>query len=113
MELPCNSVGIITPDEMKTERLHDRYETCMVLPAGTLSAAWEFIKANPGKSLANMADAALKPLFPAGTLNYRVGVAYRCFETLLAEGRIRIESHNVVTSQGVPGTTFSLYAVEK
>jgi glucosamine 6-phosphate synthetase-like amidotransferase/phosphosugar isomerase protein len=113
MELPCNSVGIITPDEIRIEKLHDRYETDMTLPAGTLTAAWEFIKANPGKSLASMADAALKPLFVPDTLNYRVGIAYRCLEALLNEGKIRVERRTVATSQGSTGCSFALYPVEK
>jgi glucosamine 6-phosphate synthetase-like amidotransferase/phosphosugar isomerase protein len=113
MELPCNSVGLITPDEIRIERLHDRYETLMEIPEGTLSAAWEFIKANPGKSLANLADAALKPLFVPDTLNYRVGVAYRCLETLLNDGKIRVEKREVITAAGRQGTSFALYAVEK
>ena len=112
MELPCNSIGIITPDEIRIEALHERYETDMTIPAGTLSADLEFIKANPGKLTGHMADGALKGLFPRGALNYRVGAAYRCIETLIAEEKIRVEKVQTVGSQGTPGTAFRLYAAE-
>ena len=111
-ELPCNSVGLITPDSITIETLHERYETLMEIPQGTLSAFLEFVRANPGKLLGNVADAALKPLFPANTLNCRVTVAYRCLETLLADGKIRIEKEPY-TAGNAPGTVFRLYAAEE
>ena len=109
-ELPCNCVGLITPDSITFERLHPRYETDITLPDGTLSAALTFIRENPGKLLGNMADSALKPLFPADTLNYRVGIAYRSLETLISDGRVRVEKVTEPSLLNTPGTTFRLYA---
>lgn len=109
MELPCNTAGIITPDGITFERLHERYETDMNIPQGVLSAVYEFIKANPGQLLAAAADKVLRPLFPAGSLNYRVGTAYRCLETLVQDGKVRMEAADHESSRGTPGTVFYLY----
>ena len=113
VELPCNAVGLITPEKITFEKLDPRYETLFDIPEGIVSAALECIKANPGFLLGNVADTALKPLFPANTLNYRVGAAYRVAEHLVREKLIRIEKVDHTSSQGTPGTLFRLYAVEK
>ena len=113
MELPCNCIGLITPEEIKIERLSDKYETLLELPSGMLEASLEFIKANPGCMLANVADKALKPLFPPDTLNYRVGSAYRVLETLILENKVRMEATPYTGPAGNRGTAFKLYAVEK
>ena len=113
MELPCNSVGIITPDEIKIERLNDRYETDMNMPSGMIERSLEYIKANPGCHLANVADHPLKELFTPDTLNYRVGAAYRVLETLILEEKVRMEAVSNVGPAGNKGTSFKLYAVEK
>jgi hypothetical protein len=113
MELPCNSVGLITTDSIKIERLHDRYETLADFPAGLAGEALEFIKANPGCLLGNIADKVVKPRFPEGTLNYRAGCAYRLLETLVFEGEVRMENVDTTGGSGQKGTSFRLYAVEK
>ena len=110
MELPCNSVGLITPTELKMERLADRYETDTFLPKEMLKKSLEYIAANPGCFLANVADFALKPLFPPETLNYRVGAAYRVLETLLMENLVRLEPRETAGSAGMPGTVFGIFA---
>ena len=109
-ELPCNSCGIITPEGMEIKPLHDRFETDTFLPGGMIKAAMTYIRDNPGCCLANVADFALKPLFPAGTLNYRVGAAYRVLETLLAENLVKLVPEEKTGSAGAPGTLFRIYA---
>ena len=110
MELPCNCVGLITPGELKLEKLGDRYETETFLPGGMIKAALTYIRDTPGCCLANVADFALKPLFPAGRLNYRVGSAYRVLETLLAENLVKLVPEERTGSAGAPGTVFKIYA---
>ena len=111
MELPCNSIGVVTPDAIQIGKLADRYETLMQMPAGALSASWEFIKANPGCLLGNVADKILRGLFPSDTLNYRVGCAYRILETLVLDGKVRLEKSSSESSSGTPGTLFRLFPV--
>jgi hypothetical protein len=113
VELPCNSVGIITPDEIRIERLHDRYETDMQLPSGMLTRAMAYIRANPGCTLALVTDHALKELFKPETLNYHVGAAYRVLETLVMDEKVRMEPVTDIGAAGNRGTVFKLYAVEK
>ena len=112
MELPCNSVGIITPDSLRIERLTPRCETLQELPEGMLEASLEFIKNNPGCSLANVADKALKPLFPEDTLNYRVACAYRVLENLVLDGKVVMTPNHCTGGMGAPGTTFKLFLRE-
>ena len=113
MELPCNCVGLITPDGLKLEKLGDRYETDTFLPGGMIQAALAYIRNNPGCLLPHVADFALKPLFPAGTLNYRVGAAYRVLETLLAERLVKLVPEEKTGNAGAPGTVFGIYAEER
>ena len=110
MELPCNCAGLITPGELKLEKLGDRYETDTFLPKGMIEAALTYIKENPGRSLANVADFALKPLFPPDTLNFRVGASYRVLETLLAENLVKLVPEERTGSAGAPGTVFKIFA---
>ena len=113
MELPCNCVGLITPGELKLEKLGDRYETETFLPRGMVMTALDYIRNNPGSLLPHVLDAALKPLFPANKLDYRVGAAYRVLETLLAEGLVKLVPEERTGSAGAPGTLFGIYAVEQ
>lgn len=113
VELPCNCVGLITPTELKLERLGDRYETETFLPRGMLKAALDHIRKNPGCLLAQVTDAALKPLFPAGKLDYHAGCAYRVLETLLAEGLVKLVPEEKTGGAGAPGTIFRIYANER
>ncbi len=110
MELPCNCVGLISPDGMELRKLGDRYEVEPFLPDGMLKAAMDYITANPGCSLGKVTDFALKPLFPAGKLVYKVGAAYRLLEILMAEKRVRLEPRDEVSATGTPGTAFGIYA---
>ena len=110
MELPCNCAGLITPDELKLEKLGDRYETDTILPRGIIEAALTYIRNTPGCCLANVADFALKPIFPADTLNYRVGAAYRVLETLLSENLVKLVPEERTGGAGAPGTVFKIYA---
>ena len=80
------------------------------LPKELLKASLEYSAANPGCFLANVADFALKPLFPPETLNYRVGAAYRVLETLLMEKLVRLEQRETTGSAGMPGTVFGIFA---
>ena len=111
MELPCNSVGIVTPDSIRIEKLHPRYETDMKMPEKMLSLSLECIKNNPGLLLGNVTDRILKPLLPQDKLCYRAGTAYRVLEQLVNEGLVRMEPVESESSQGTPGTVFKLYAV--
>lgn len=111
MELPCNSVGIVTPDSIRIEKLHPRYETDMTMPEKMLSLSLECIKNNPGLLLGNVTDRVLKPLLPQDKLCYRAGTAYRVLEQLVNEGLVRMEPVESESSQGTPGTVFKLYAV--
>ena len=111
MELPCNSVGIVTPDSLRIEKLHPRYETDMTMPEKMLSLSLECIKANPGLLLGNVTDRVLKPLLPQDKLCYRAGAAYRVLEQLVNERLVRMEPVECNSSQGTPGTVFKLYAV--
>ena len=111
MELPCNSIGIITPDSIQIGKLADCYETLMEIPAGAFSASWEFIQANPGCLLGNVTDKVLKGMFPPGTLNFRVGCAYRILENLVLDGKVRLEKSSSESSSGTPGTLFKLFPV--
>ena len=111
MELPCNSVGVITPDSLRIEKLHPRYETDMTMPEKMLSLSLECIKNNPGLLLGNVTDRVLKPLLPQDKLCYRAGTAYRVLEQLVNEGLVRMEPVESESSQGTPGTVFKLYAV--
>ena len=113
MELPCNCVGLITPDELKLEKLGDRYETETFLPRGMIKTALDYIRNNPGCLLPHVADFALKPLFPADSLNYRVGAAYRVLETLLSEGLVKLIPEEKTGSAGAPGTLYGIYAEEQ
>ena len=109
MELPCNSVGIITPDSICMERLHYRFETCYEQPESMVEVSLEFIRNNPGCSLAHVADKVLKPLFPENTLNYRVGFAHRVLEQLVQERKIEIIPTSCTGGMGTPGTVFKLF----
>ena len=111
MELPCNSVGVITPDSLRIEKLHPRYETDMTMPEKMLTLSLECIKNNPGLLLGNVTDRILKPLLPQDKLCYRAGTAYRVLEQLVNEGLVRMEPVESESSQGTPGTVFKLYAV--
>ena len=113
MELPCNSVGLIAPGEIRFERLSDRYETLADFPGGLISDALDFVKANPGCLLGNIADKVIKDRFPENSLNYRAGCAYRVLEVLVTEGKVRMENVDTVGGSGQKGTSFRLYAVEK
>lgn len=111
MELPCNCAGIISPDELHIEKLHNRYNTMMELPSGLLEASYEFIKATPGCLLGHVVDKVLRSRFPAGTLNYRCGAAYRILETLVLDGKVKLVPTPATGLMGAPGTSFRLYAV--
>ena len=111
MELPCNSVGIVTPDSIRIEKLHPRYETDMTMPEKMLTLSLECIKNNPGLLLGNVTDRVLKPLLPQDKLCYRAGTAYRVLEQLVNERLVRMEPVESESSQGTPGTVFKLYAV--
>ncbi len=111
MELPCNSVGIVTPDSLRIEKLHPRYETDMTMPEKMLSLSLECIKNNPGLLLGNVTDRVLKVLLPQDKLCYRAGTAYRVLEQLVNEKLVRMEPFECESSQGTPGTVFKLYAV--
>ena len=112
VELPFNSVGLITPTELKLERLGDRYETETFLPGGMLKTALAYIRKNPGCSLGNVADFALKPLFPAGKLDCRVAASYRVLETLLAEDLVELRPEEKTGGAGAPGTVYRIFARE-
>jgi len=110
MELPCNCVGLISPTELKLEKLGDRYETETSLPHGLLKLALDYIRNNPGCLLAHVTDAVLKPLLPAEKLNYRAGSAYRVLETLLAERLVKLVPEEKTGGAGAPGTVYRIYA---
>ena len=103
-------------DDMLVEynvTMGDRYETETFLPRGMVMTALDYIRNNPGSLLPHVLDAALKPLFPANKLDYRVGAAYRVLETLLAEGLVKLVPEERTGSAGAPGTLFGIYAVEQ
>ena len=66
-----------------------------------------------GCLLGNIADKVIKTRFPENTLNYRAGCAYRILETLVSEGKVRMENVDTVGGSGQKGTSFRLYAVGK
>ena len=110
MELPCNSIGLITPETMHVEYIDDLPLTSMVLPQNMVNDFYEYIKENPGCILSHIVDNVLKPRLTPGILNFRVGGAYRVLETLLKENMIKVESETVAGKNNVPGTVFKLYA---
>lgn len=112
MELPYNSVGMITPEKICFERLHERYETMMQVPRGMVQASFEYIKNNPGCFLAALTDNVLKPWLPADKLCCRAGSAYRVLEILVLDGRVRMEPVSYPGSAGTPGTIFRLHSAE-
>ena len=113
MELPCNSVGLIAPGEIRIERLHDRYETLADVPGGLVSDALDYVKANPGCLWGDIADQVVKDRFPANTLNYRAGCTYRVLEALVSVGKVGMKNADTIGGEGQQATVFRLYAVEK
>ena len=109
-ELPCNSMGLITPESMHIEFFDSLPLTEMELPENMLKDSYEYIRSNPGCLLSSVVDNVLKPQLQPGVLNYRVGAAYRILETLLKENMIIFKTDSVTGAMGMPGTVFRLYA---
>ena len=109
-ELPCNSIGLITPESTSVEYLDAQPLTSMSLPENMIKDSYEYIKSTPGCLLSGVVDNVLKPQLQPGVLNNRVGAAYRILETLLKENMITFKADYVTGGMGAPGTVFRLYA---
>ena len=107
-ETPGNTVAVVSLDGVRFAPLFppSALAVAEVLPAGVEEACVEFIRANPGKRLADIVDGAVARLLPKEGLVRRAAAGYRTIERLLAAGRIRAET------KAVPGVIEGETAVQ-
>jgi len=108
-EIPGNSVGLISPNGILVEPIDDDIFTLdNRIPKQALDAFRTYLLAHPGSLLGTVVDAALAPLFPHQTLEYRAVTAYRILETLAQNGEIQMTEYFLKGSTGVDGRIFRL-----
>ena len=109
MEIPGNSVGWISAEgDFHRERISPSLQLDTRVPPGLLSAVEEYLRGNPGTLLGTLCDNVVKPRFPQQMLEYRAVAAYRVLETLIADGRARLQPREVPGPCGCPGRVFGI-----
>lgn len=107
-EIPGNSVGYATAEGLfHRENLGD-FKIKSFIPDGTVPAAIAALKSNPGLTLGQICDQAIRPLgYTRGELDYHTIATYRTIEALIAADMVKYEAVETPGATGVEGRYFT------
>ena len=91
-QLPVNSCGMISPDEVVIRKLSDRYEVDETIPDKLEDTFLETLEKIQPAGLANVCDKGLKAKFAKGVMQCCAISTYRTMENLLKEKKIIAET---------------------
>lgn len=89
-EIPTNAVAAVDVDGVDSRSVHKRYEEVMEPPESLDEFFIEYLKDNPGTSLANVVDYALKPHYQSKGLRRMSTAGYRLLEKYASLGKVEI-----------------------
>ena len=109
-ELPMNSIGYFTANELFCEKMPaPDFAIIDRIPNGVLQAAVDFLKKNPGSTMAEITDGGFGVLFPASGIRLRSMTAHHIIERLLAENLIYFKNVEVDGPCGSKGLRSLFY----
>lgn len=113
-ELPLNSVGFFTANGFYSETLPEPgFPVIDRIPDGVMTATLEFLKQNPGATMAQITHEGIARLFPEEGIRLRAFAAHRLVETLLAEGWIASKNSETEGPCGTKGLVTQFALTEK
>lgn len=110
-ELPLNSIGYFSSKGLYTEAMPPtEYPFYDRIPDGVIKAAIDFLRENPGSTMAQITDGGFGPLFPEEGIRMRSMTAHHIIETLYFEKLVEFENIEVEGPCGTKGlrSVFSL-----
>ncbi len=92
LEIPPNSVSVVTPSTIKVEQLAPDIVVDTHIPAGVLESFVRYLSRHPSSLLACITDNAVAPHYTGERLEMRAAVTYDIFEQLYYAGMLKLEN---------------------